>query len=291
MECIPETKSLLDFLVVPFRTWNMGHYGLYSLDRILRRRVSDPLLRAFLSIPCGDHGLPPSRVPFVMHAPVAGHYFRGAYYPFGGAASIPKALIKGLKKERGDIRLSAPVDRILIEKSGRGRRAIGVRLGDGTELRAGRIISNASPEITYSRLVGREHLSSRLQRKLDRTRYSIAAVALFLAVDLDLESMGMDSGNYWYAPDADFETLFTHAQNPDSVNDMLPGIFFGITTLKDPSSFNGGCHTIEAVRFLTYDALRLLKARSTESGPASITPSRTSWLRQCSTPSKWLSPG
>jgi len=254
MECIPETKSFFDFLVVPFRTWNMGHYGLFSLDRILRRRISDPLVRAFLSIPCGDHGLPPSRVPFAMHAPVAGHYSNGAYYPLGGAGSIPAALIKGLRKKGGDIRLSTRVQRILLEKSGGGRRAVGVRLENGEELRAGRIISNASPEVTYNGLVGQEHLSSGLRRKLSRTRYSIAAVTLFLAVDLDLESMGMDSGNYWYSPDNDLETLFARALNPEAASDPLPGIFFGITTLKDPSGFTGSGHTIEAVRFLTYDA-------------------------------------
>jgi phytoene dehydrogenase-like protein len=253
MRCIPETKSLIDFLTVPFRTWNMGRYGLFSLEHILRRWISDPLARAFLSIPCGDHGLPPSRVPFAMHAPVAGHYFNGAYYPSGGADSIPKALIRGFAKEKGEILLSTPVERVLIEKRSSRRCAIGVRLEDGSELRAGRVVSNASPEITYNRLVGYEHISSGLRKKLCRTRYSIAAAILFLATDLDLESMGMDSGNYWYIPHRDLESFFKSALHPDTVNDPLPGIFFGITTLKDPSGFTGH-HTIEAVRFLAYEA-------------------------------------
>ena len=254
MACIPETKSFIDFVTVPFRTWNMGHYGLYSLDRILRDRISDPLLRAYLSIQCGDHGLAPSRIPFIMHAPVAGHYMDGAYYPLGGARTIPNALIKGLRKEGGDILLSTEVERILIEKKGNQRRAIGVRLAEGTELRANRVVSNATPNITYDRLVGREHLSSHLRRKLDRTRYSIAALTLFLATDLDLVSMGMDSGNYWYAPDSDLELVFSSAHDPDTVNDPMPGIFFGITSIKDPSGFKGGHHTIEVVRFITYEA-------------------------------------
>jgi all-trans-retinol 13,14-reductase len=254
MQCIPETKSFLDFVTVPFRTWNMGRYGLYSLDRILRDRISDPLLRAFLSIQCGDHGLPPSRIPFIMHVSVAGHYIDGGYYPLGGAGAIPKALIQGLRKERGDIRLSTPVERILVEKRGTRRHAIGVRLAGGLELRANRIISNATPHITYDDLVGREHLSSGLCRKLDRTSYSIAALTLFLVTDLDLESMGKDSGNYWYVPNSDFESIFTRAQDPNSINDDLPGIFFGITSIKDPTGFKNGHHTIEVVRFLTYAA-------------------------------------
>ncbi len=254
MACIPEARSFMDFATIPFRTWNMGRYGLYSLDRILRDRISDPLLRAFLSIQCGDHGLPPSKIPFIMHAPVTGHYMDGAYYPAGGASVIPEAMIRGLRKEGGEVLLSTPVEKILIEKRGGRRRAVGVRLDNGTELRAGRVISNASPHITYDSLVGREHLSLRLRRKLDRTRYSIAALTLFLATDMDLESMGLDSGNYWYTPDTDLESVFTRAQDPETLKDQLPSIFCGITSIKDPGNFHDGRHTIEVVRFLTYSA-------------------------------------
>jgi all-trans-retinol 13,14-reductase len=267
MQCIPETKSFMDFVTVPFRTWNMGRYGLYSLERILRDRISDPLLRAFLSIQCGDHGLPPSRIPFIMHVSVAGHYIDGGYYPLGGAGAIPKALIRGLRKVGGEIRLSTPVEKILIERRGSRRQAIGVRLAGGSELRANRIVSNATPKITYDRLVGREHLSSGLCRKLDRTSYSIAALTLFLATDLDLASMGMDSGNYWYAPGSDFESVFTRAQDPNSINDELPGIFFGVTSIKDPTGFKNGHHTIEVVRFLTYAAFSAYEGSTSGNRP------------------------
>ena len=267
MQCVPETKNIMDFVTVPFRTWNTGRYGLYSLERILRDRISDPLLRAFLSIQCGDHGLPPSRIPFIMHVAVAGHYIDGGYYPLGGATAIPEALIRGLRKEEGEVRLSTPVEKILIEKRGARPHAIGVRLAGGTELRANRIVSNATPNITYDRLVGREHLSSGLCRKLDQTSYSIAALTLFLVTDLDLESMDMDSGNYWYNPDSDIESIFSHALDPNAVNDELPGIFFGVTSIKDPTGFKNGHHTIEVVRFLTYEAFSAYEGSTSGNRP------------------------
>jgi all-trans-retinol 13,14-reductase len=271
MQCIPETKGFIDFVTVPFRTWNMGRYGLYSLERILRDRISDPLLRAFLSIQCGDHGLPPSRIPFIMHVSVAGHYIDGGYYPLGGAAAIPDAFIRGLRREGGEVRLSTAAEKILIETQGARRRAIGVRLAGGDELRANRVVSNASPHITYDCLVGPEHLSAGLRRKLDRTSYSIAALTLFLTTDLDLESMGMDSGNYWYVPNSDFESTFTRAQDPESINDELPGIFFGVTSIKDPTGFRNGHHTIEVVRFLTYRAFRTYEGSTSGKRPKEYT--------------------
>ena len=106
-----------------------------------------------------------------------------------------------------------------------------------------------------------------LCRKLDRTSYSIAALTLFLVTDLDLESMGMDSGNYWYAPGNDFESIFTRAQDPNSVNDELPGIFFGVTSIKDPTGFKNGHHTIEVVRFLTYAAFSAYEGSTSGNRP------------------------
>jgi phytoene dehydrogenase-like protein len=119
--------------------------------------------------------------------------------------------------------------------------------------------------------VGREHLSRGLTRKLDHTSYSIAALTLFLVADLDLESMGMDSGNYWFVPNSDFESVFTRAQDPDSVNDELPGIFFGVTSIKDPTGFKNGHHTIEVVRFLTYAAFSTYEGSTSGNRPKEYT--------------------
>ena len=253
LSVVPETRSFLDFLTVPFRTREMGRYGLFSLKRTLDDRMSDPLLKAFLSIQCGDHGLPPSRAPFALHAAVVGHYIEGGYYPRGGGRAIPRAFVRALRKHEGKILLSTPVDKILIENNKKGRRAIGVRLADGTELRARNIISNASPRLTYKQMVGREFLSKKLQRKLDQFTYTTAALVLYIATDLDLEGMNLDSGNYWYTPFYDIEAYFQQTQNPSVVDaNEYPGVFLGISSIKDPDSFRNGHHTIEAVSFISY---------------------------------------
>ncbi len=257
LSVVPETRSLREFLTIPFRTREMGRYGLFSLKRTLDDRIADPVLKSFLSIQCGDHGLPPSRTPFALHAAVTGHYLDGAYYPKGGGRAIPRAFVRGLKKHKGSILLSTTVEKILTEKSRIGRRAIGVRLDDGTEIRAKKIISNASPKITYEHLVGREFLSKKLQKKLDNFTYTPAALVLYIATDLDLAGMNMDSGNYWYTSFTDIEAYYKQSQSLSIVNaEELPGVFVGVTSLKDPDSFKNGHHTIEAVSFISYDIFK-----------------------------------
>ena len=214
----------------------------------------------FLTMQSGDHGVGPREAPAALHAAIMAHYFDGAYYPKGGARSIPRAYIRALSRHGGEIRVRAPVSKILIEGTGRRRRAVGVELADGTSVSADYVVSNADPGITFGELVGRRQLSRRLRRRLSRTEYSPSALSLFCATDLDLESMGFDSGNYWYSRTARVEDVYDLAKRDDLLDSgELPGIFLTITTLKDRSKRNDGLHTIECFALASYDLFKKWK--------------------------------
>lgn len=62
-------------------------------------------------------------------------------YPVGGSGAIVAALVRGLEKYGGELRLNAHVSEIILEK----QRAVGVKLRNGQEIRATEaVISNAS---------------------------------------------------------------------------------------------------------------------------------------------------
>lgn len=261
---LSNTRGFLQTLTVPYRTRHMGRFGMYSLDRILRDRISDPALRGLLSVQCGDHGLPPSRAPFAMHATVALHYLEGAWYPKGGGSALPKAMTRALTKSGGVVKLEARVEKILIEN----KRAIGVKLADGTEIRCKHVVSNADPAITYGRLIGDELLPGGLKKKLAKTKWSTTAISLFFAVEADVKALGFDSGNYWLCPGLDADAAYTAMAKPDVLElDELPGVFVSITSLKDPSSFNGKHHTGEAFTFVPYEIFeKFANSKSGERG-------------------------
>ena len=262
---LANTRGFIQTLTVPYRTRHMGRFGMYSLDRILRDRISDPGLRGLLAVQCGDHGLPPSRAPFAMHATVALHYLEGAWYPKGGGSALPKAMTRALTRAGGVFKLETRVDKILIEN----KRAIGVKLADGTEIRAKNVVSNADPAITYGRLIGEEHLGGGLKKKLGKTKWSTTAVSLFFAVEADVKGLGLDSGNYWLCPSLDADAAYTAMARPDVLElDELPGVFVSITSLKDPSSFNGKHHTGEAFTFVPFEIFeKYANAKTGEHGP------------------------
>lgn len=224
-----------------------------SAQRLVDACIGDPVLKAVLLGQTGDHGVPPSRVSSVVHASVAHHYEAGGYYPLGGAFTLPRAFARALTRKGSTLRLRTRVARILVERG----RAIGVRLEDGTEVRARNVVSNADPGVTFGRLVGPEHLGPLLRMRLRRTTYSTSALSLFLAVDMDLRAAGLDSGNVWFYGHPDVDRIYRQGTTAHNLGPSpIDGLFLTATTLKDPSKMRGGHHTLEAFAFVGYDAFR-----------------------------------
>ncbi|MGE5374894.1 MAG: phytoene desaturase family protein [Bacteroidota bacterium] len=218
---------------------------------LINTHISDPVLRGVLAGQSGDHGMPPSQVSAFFHAGITNHYLNGGYYPLGGAFTIPRAFVRALKRAGGEIRLQSRVKRILIEE----KKVIGVELESGEQIRADIIVSNADPEVTFGKLIGRDRLPARLKRKVDSVKYSTSCLSLFFATDMDLHAKGLDSGNPWYYDHADVDKIYTDGLTDALLRDETPpGMFLTVTTLKDPSKMHSGHHTCESFAFVGYEA-------------------------------------
>jgi len=257
-------SSVGDVLRLPLKAPTLARWGMATAQSMINHYIKDPLLRGVLGGQAGDHGLPLSQVAAAVHASVLAHYFDGGYYPMGGGHSLPRAFIRALRRAGGQIRVRTEVTRILLE----GRRAIGVRLADGTEIRARHIISNADPEMTYRRLIGEEHLSPWLRFRLARTEYSVSALSLFCAADIDARAAGLDSGNVWYYDNQDVDGIYRKGLTDYALrSEEIPGMFLTVTTLKDPTKPQRH-HTMEAFAFIGYDAFRRWESSKTGERPA-----------------------
>ena len=252
--------GLLSVLKLPFLAPRTAIFGMRPIGKIIRKYCRDPFLITILEIRAGDHGVDPLRVPCAQHLGVESHYWNGGWYPKGGGAALPKAYLKQLRAGAGEIRLRSRVEKILIEKG----RAVGVILEDGSELRARNVLSNADSDVTYHQLVGKEHLSAGLRKRLSRTEYSISAVSLFMASRLDPRAAGLDSGNYWICSEPDVSATYDYALKENLEGEGVPpGLFLTVTTLKDPSKRQDGIHTMEAFSLVSYDAFKHWKEGAT----------------------------
>lgn len=225
-------------------------WGLGTARPLLNHFVQDPHLQTILAAQSGDHGLPPNQVSAMVHAGIVGHYLDGGYYPMGGGGAIPKAFVRALRRANGQLRLRQAVRQILVERG----RVAGVQLANGDIIRAPVVISNADPAMTFGRLLDPAYLNWRWRRKLQRARYSVSALSLFLAVDMDLRAAGLDSGNYWLYDRPDLDTLYGLGLTDHTVRTgEVPAAFLTVTTLKDPTKLHSGHHTLEAFTFTSYD--------------------------------------
>ncbi len=244
-------RGPLSALSLPLRCPTLVRFGFRSVKQVLERFIRDPTLRTILSVQAGDHGMSTDQCPMVLHAAVLAHYFDGAYYPKGGARALPKAFIKALRRHGGDIQVRAQVSRILTERG----RAIGVRLADGSEIRARHIISNADPAMTFGQLLDPSDVPRGLARRRDGSSYSVSAISLFMAADIDARAAGLDSGNRWYVRTPDVDATYRYARSADPLaSGEVPGIFLTCTTCKDPSKRKRGMETMEVFSFVSWEA-------------------------------------
>lgn len=253
----PRDLPLLPLKMKTLIRWGLGR----TVANVLHTHVKDPMARAVLTAQVGDSGLPPERIPAPLHFGVMDHYFGGAWYPKGGGFTIPRAFLRALKRHGGEIRLETRVDRILLERRGRKKTAVGVRLADGTEIRAKHVISNADPGVTLGQLMDSSDLSWRLRRRLARTKWSISCLSLFMGVEMDDDEIAaakLDSGNVWYSRTTDIGAAYRVAES-DALGKVLadiPAVFLTATSLKDRTKKKGNRHTMESFAFVSWEAFR-----------------------------------
>ncbi len=205
--------------------------------QVLEARFRDERLRAVLGARWGDHGLPPSRSAFFAHAVITAHYLEGGWYPAGSAASLAEGARRVVEEAGGAVRVRAEVERILV----RGRRAVGVRLAGGEEIRAPVVISDAGARTTFGRLLPPE-VPLPFRDALVRADRSMAHVSLYLGLAASPERLGVRGENFWIHDALDQDALWD--RRGEIVRGVAPHVYLSFPSMKDPQA---RAHTAEIV--------------------------------------------
>lgn len=212
--------------------------------------TDDPRLRTVFAAQWGYYGSAPSRSSFAMQALVVRHFLRGAYYPVGGSGEIARQLLRRVAEAGGWTRVRADVDRILLHRG----RAVGVRLADGEEIRADRVISAAGIMSTVERLLPPEALGSWVE-PIRALRPASAHVCLYLGFEGDVRAAGAGSANKWFWHTWDCEHDVWRVDPARDRFEDAPILYCSFPSLKDPHHDPGpdGLHTGEVVTFVPYE--------------------------------------
>jgi prolycopene isomerase len=103
----------------------------------------------------------------------------GVYYPAGGAQNLPNTMEKAFERDGGQMLYRQKVDEVLIK----GDTAYGVRLTDGTEILADRIITDATVWNIYGKLVKPEHIAPERLAWVKSLVATFPSMTMYMLVD------------------------------------------------------------------------------------------------------------
>ncbi len=171
-----------------------------SVGDLLNQTVTDPWVRRLVDLECfllsglKAEGTIAPEVAFMF-----GERTRSVVdYPIGGSGAIVQALVRGLEKWGGSLRLNAHVEQILVEN----QRVTGVKLrGTGEILSAPVVISNATVWDTFTHLVKPEDVPTAYRE----TALKTPAIDSFMHLHLGIRADGLEglTGHHVVVHDAE----------------------------------------------------------------------------------------
>ena len=219
-----------------------------ALGPFLDTCTHNPHLRAVLCGQHGDYGIPPSNVSCMLHAGLANHYLKGAYYPRGGGQVISDRLSEEFEAAGGSIVLRCGIERILVENG----TAVGVRTEAGKsesrDVRAKAVISNADIIKTFSRLLPAEHQPAAWRKRVSSFEMAGAIFMTFLGVKGDMRERGMAACNYWVVDGYELDQAY---DEQDVSSFEVKGCYITSGSVKDPDSTGHAPSGVTGVEVMT----------------------------------------
>jgi len=191
----------------------------------------------------GDHGLPPGKSSFAMHAMVVRHYLDGGNYPIGTSRRIAETAVDYLESLGGELYVNAGVDEIITYKG----KAKGVRLEKGDEIMAPLIISSAGVMNTYGNFLRKNKNFSQMSAKLEMVIPTGSYICLYIGLNKSAKELNLSDTNLWIYPSYDHDKNVMDFMNNSNAD--LPVVYVSFPSAKDPSfeKDNPGFATMEAI--------------------------------------------
>ncbi|MDO8691650.1 MAG: NAD(P)/FAD-dependent oxidoreductase [Dehalococcoidia bacterium] len=230
---------------------------LLSPEQLLDEWFESEYVKAPIAWIAGQLGTPPSQIGTSVTTSLLEICHRsGVHRPKGGSGMLTQAMAAMVEHYGGDIIKNAEVVKILIE----GGTAVGVRLSDGREFRAGKaVISSLDAKRVFTRLVDPEHIDEKLRKRAGNIHISNIS---FMKVDCALSELPRFD-KYDAGRDADIashiicpsvrhlETAFADATQ--GVPPRHPAVWSVCASTVDPSLAPPGMHTLYLFQFAPFE--------------------------------------
>ena len=161
----------------------------------------------------------------------------GVWFAKGGTGALVNGLVRLFEELGGQLQLNQDVAEILVEKG----KTTGVRLRDGTEIKADAVVCNSEVAWAYQNLLPASVRKKYTDRKLERIRYSMSLVVIYFGTDrLYRGNDGPTLAHHDIILGPRYKPLLSDIFTSKKVADDF-SLYLHMPTLTDPSLAPEGC--------------------------------------------------
>jgi len=234
-------------------------YRNNTLQEVFNRFGLPKEAQTLLALQWPDFLLPPGQLSFYAWVILFTGYQKGAFFPTRHFEHVINSLVKVIESNGGSIVYNQEVTDFVIDNNTVNSVVANDRIdGQSYEYFGKNIICNMDPK-KAALMIGKEHLSSRIQKKLDYEYSASNFMAYCVVKGIDLEKYGFGKWNVFHSSHVDLNESFkTMYQDHDY---SQPG--FAICTpgflTKDNSDRPDGEQIIEFLTVADYDYFKNLR--------------------------------
>ena len=219
------------FFKAPLACLGLARWLPVNVGDVARQHISDPALLKFIDMECFCWSVMPADLTPMINAGMvfSDRHAGGINYPKGGVGVIAAKLVAGLESHGGAIRYKARVTKVLLENN----TAVGVKLASGEELRARRVVSNATRWDTFGALVDAAHTPKAETTWRRRYKPSPSFLSLHLGIDAQIVPKGYHCHHL----------LLERWEEMEAEQGV---VFVSMPTLLDPELAPAGRHIVHA---------------------------------------------
>jgi prolycopene isomerase len=221
----------------------------YSTEEVEKALGIPEKARKILNAYWAYLGLPMNRINFTLFASMVLVYIeKGAYIPRYRSHGYTSALDAKIREFGGKILYNTKAERILVENG----KVIGIETSNGDKIMTKHVICNASPTLTYNKLIHpKSEVPEIAYKEVNARIHGLTAFCVFLGLDASVEDLGLKEYSYFIMEDMDTEEVYDswkELQTPKGqatvvINNAIPECspkgttLMYITTLFDPSAW------------------------------------------------------
>ena len=232
------------FFRAPLACLGLARWLPVNVGAVARAHIQDPALLNFIDMECFCWSVMPADLTPMINAGMvfSDRHAGGINYPKGGVGVIAEKLVQGLERHGGSIRYKARVTQVLLEGPPGQEQAVGVQLASGEQIRAQRVISNATRWDTFAGAAGepgtvaKALVPSSHTPKAERTwRKRYKPSPSFLSLHLGVRAELIPAGFHCH------HLLLEQWEEMEAEQGV---VFVSIPTLLDPSLAPEGRHIV-----------------------------------------------